>query len=122
GKRVLVVDWDLESPGLDRFFNPLIEPGMLDDNGGVISLIRKFEWATAQRESKADGGSMPALKDWPAEWFEDYARVHSHAFSLNWRFPGGGTLDFLPAGRQNRDYVPTLSGMNWDDFYAKRGG
>ena len=27
GKRVLVVDWDLESPGLHRFFRPFLEPG-----------------------------------------------------------------------------------------------
>jgi len=26
GRRVLVVDWDLESPGLHRFFHPFLPP------------------------------------------------------------------------------------------------
>src|SRR6478752_1869153 len=42
GKRVLVVDWDLESPGLDRFFAPFIEPGTLASTNGVIELINEY--------------------------------------------------------------------------------
>lgn len=112
GKRVLAVDWDLESPGLFRFFNPFIGRDELDGTGGVIELIREYEWATAMDDQKRD-----------AHWHEHYARVHKYSFSLNWsHFPDGGTLDFLSAGQQNNDYATTLAGMNWDEFYDKQGG
>ncbi|GAA1736185.1 FxSxx-COOH system tetratricopeptide repeat protein [Luedemannella helvata] len=111
GKRVLVVDWDLESPGLHRFLHPFIDPDALAGTGGVIDLIREFEWATT-RDVQRD-----------TRWYEQYARVHKFSFSLNWRhFPQGGTLDFLSAGQQDNDYATTLAGMNWDDFYERQGG
>jgi Mrp family chromosome partitioning ATPase len=31
GKRVLLMDWDLEAPGLDRYFRPYIEEGFPQD-------------------------------------------------------------------------------------------
>jgi MinD-like ATPase involved in chromosome partitioning or flagellar assembly/tetratricopeptide (TPR) repeat protein len=111
GKRVLVVDWDLESPGLHRFFTPFIDASLLSTTGGVIDLINEFEWATT-KESHRD-----------EQWHLQYAKVHRHAFSLNWpHFPEGGALDFLSAGKQNRDYVATLNGLDWDTFYTKLGG
>jgi MinD-like ATPase involved in chromosome partitioning or flagellar assembly len=111
GKRVLVVDWDLESPGLHRFFAPFIDSGALSSAGGVIDLIREYEWAANQAED-------------PGELQHDrYARVHRHAFTIDWgNFPAGGTLDFLSAGRQNRDYAATITGLNWDDFYERLAG
>ncbi|MEO3816504.1 FxSxx-COOH system tetratricopeptide repeat protein [Plantactinospora sp. B24E8] len=112
GKRVLAVDWDLESPGLSRFFAPFIDRDALDSTGGVIDLIREYEWATATKADKTDD-----------RWHEQYARVHKYSFSLNWsNFPEGGTLDFLPAGQQNNDYAGALAGMNWDEFYERQGG
>src|SRR5579862_6945798 len=44
GKRVLVADWDLESPGLHRFFKPFLDPSMTE-RPGIIDFIRKWEWA-----------------------------------------------------------------------------
>jgi MinD-like ATPase involved in chromosome partitioning or flagellar assembly len=111
GKRVLVVDWDLESPGLHRFFGPFIDAGALSSSGGVIDLIREYEWTANRAE---DPGDLP---------HDRYARVHRHAFTVDWpHFPGNGTLDFLSAGRQNRDYAATISGLNWDDFYERLAG
>src|SRR5215510_7742250 len=80
GKRVLVVDWDLESPGLHKFFAPFIEPDTLASRGGVIDLIREYEWATTSRHEPGD------------RWHERHAKVDTHSFSLNWQFPGDGRL------------------------------
>jgi hypothetical protein len=114
GKRVLLADWDLESPGLHRFFKPFIDPAVFAHTGGVIDLVREFELAARRAEKRG-------LKR-DDQWYSQFARVQKYAFSLNWTFPGGGTLDFLSAGRQNNEYAASLAGMDWDIFYRGLGG
>ncbi|GIH91542.1 hypothetical protein Psi01_21720 [Planobispora siamensis] len=110
GRRVLVVDWDLESPGLHKFFTPFLAPGTATTAAGVIDLISDYQWAVMRNEPR------------PGDWHTKYARSEKHAISLDWEFPGGGTLDFLAPGRANRDYSSPASGFNWDNFYDRQGG
>ncbi|MEV4350739.1 FxSxx-COOH system tetratricopeptide repeat protein [Actinoplanes sp. NPDC049596] len=109
GKRVLAVDWDLESPGLHRFFTPFIDPGVLAGTRGIIDMIREYEWSTTRGDNTTG-------------WIERYACVQRHSFSLDWDFPAGGTLDFLSAGQQNHEYAGALGEMDWDDFYQNQNG
>lgn len=119
GKRVLVADWDLESPGLHRFFRPYLDPARIAQASGVIDMIREFEWkAGPAGSSRPDGTPIPR----PENWYEEYAKVKRHAISIEWSFPGQGTLDFLAAGRQNSDYATTVSGLDWDTFFNNDGG
>jgi cellulose biosynthesis protein BcsQ len=111
-KRVLVMDWDLESPGLHRYFHPFLVDKMLRHSPGVIDMIRDF--AAAAVEPQAD----PA----DADWFRDYADVASVAVSLDWRFPGAGVIDLVPAGRQDGSYSRTVSTFDWPTFYDRLGG
>lgn len=115
GKRVLAVDWDLEAPGLHRFFHPFLDPATLGATTGVIDLITEYAWAATNPAQRAD------------DWHKDYARIQPHAVSLTpetlgWEFPKGGTLDFVSAGRQNREYSATVSTFDWDNFYDRLGG
>ncbi|WP_299537581.1 FxSxx-COOH system tetratricopeptide repeat protein [uncultured Streptomyces sp.] len=115
GKRVLAVDWDLEAPGLHRFFHPFLDPSTLRATTGVIDLITEFAWAATDPVQRAD------------DWHRDYARIQQHAVSLTpetlgWEFPRGGTLDFVSAGRQNREYSATVATFDWDNFYDRLGG
>src|SRR4051794_3951478 len=106
GKRVLVVDWDLEAPGLARYFSPFLDRAALHSTEGVIELIREYEWATTRDRGEDE------------HWYKEYARVHKYSFSLQWPgFPDEGTLDFLSAGQQNNDYSSNLAAMDWDAFY-----
>src|ERR1700734_501081 len=52
GKRVLVTDWDLESPGLHRFFRPFLDPAAISATPGVIDLIRDYQWETLRNEAR----------------------------------------------------------------------
>jgi tetratricopeptide (TPR) repeat protein len=125
GKRVLVLDWDLESPGLHRFFVPFLDRNLLASTNGVIDLIREYEHAAADKlaADKAAGRDPDPRWTPDAAWVEQYARVHKYSFSLRWEhFPPGAALDFITAGRQNRDYAHAVSSLNWDDFYDKLGG
>jgi MinD-like ATPase involved in chromosome partitioning or flagellar assembly len=109
GLRVLTVDWDLESPGLHRFFKPFLR-STPEPSSGVINMINRYLDDVARNDSR--------LNDLPLH----LARVQRHVTSLDWEFPGGGVLDYLPAGRQNSDYATVLAGLNWDDFYERHGG
>ncbi|GII54611.1 hypothetical protein Pth03_30000 [Planotetraspora thailandica] len=111
GHRVLVVDWDLESPGLHKFFRPFLDQAMITGTPGVIELISEFAWAAVEKKAR------------PANWHLEYAKVQQHVVSVEWNhFPEGGALDFLSAGRQNRDYSSLVSALNWDNFYERLGG
>ena len=65
-------------------------------------------------------GTAPAEKD--PEWYKSYADILNYAVSLNWEFPGQGTLDLLSAGRQGDSYSARVNSFNWQDFYDRRGG
>jgi hypothetical protein len=87
-----------------------MDPDSLAHAGGVIDLIREFEWGTIKETERQPN------------WFERYADVRGHSFPLTWEFPSGGTLDFLPAGRHNNDYATSIQGLDWDMFYEHLGG
>src|SRR5450756_526051 len=111
GLKVLVVDWDLDSPGLHRYFHPFLDPAKLAATPGVIELINDYIWAAATEDE---------LKP---NWHREYGQIWRHAISLNWnQFPRGGTLDFVSAGRQNRDYSSALTAIDWDNFYDRLSG
>src|SRR5207245_873760 len=91
GKRVLAVDWDLEAPGLHRYFRPfLIDPDLTASNG-IIDWVIDFSSA-AVTPNTGDGIER--------DWYRPMADLTRYAVSLKWPFDNGGTVDFVPAGRQ----------------------
>jgi tetratricopeptide (TPR) repeat protein len=111
GAKVLVVDWDLDSPGLHRYFHPFLDAQLVEVTPGVIELINDYEWAAARQ------------RDPSGDWCQEYAEIWRHAISLSWdHFPGEGTLDYVSAGRQNRDYSSSFTSIDWDNFYDRLGG
>ncbi len=112
GKRVLTVDWDLEAPGLHRYYAPFLGDKDLTASEGLIDLLIEFRDATAV-------GHEDASDD---KWYEAYADIAAYVVSLDWDFPGGGTLDLLPAGRQGASYSARVNSFDWVEFYERRGG
>jgi Mrp family chromosome partitioning ATPase len=46
GKQVLVIDWDLEAPGIHRYFQPfLIDPDLVSTDG-LIDFVWRLESTT----------------------------------------------------------------------------
>lgn len=112
GRRVAVVDWDLESPGLHRYFpSTVLDPSALTGNPGVIDMVRDFEWA-ATHDQAPD----------PEQWYLQNTRIRDLAISLRWPFPHGGCIHFVSAGLQNRTYSAAVASLDWDKFYADLGG
>lgn len=122
GKRVLVADWDLESPGLHRFFQPFMKP---DDSGrpGIVDFIREYEWAIDEADSRGllevDEKSEPMAPEVIASVIDNSVRrVSEFMVPVNWGFPDDGVIHFLSPGQQdNGVYKNALSALDWDTMY-----
>lgn len=110
-QRVLTVDWDLEAPGLHRYFQPFISDTELTGSAGIIDFLAAF----------VDGAHSEKARSDP-RWFERYIDTEPYTFSLDWKFQGSGTLDLIPAGQQGPAYAPRVTDFEWRRFYDTLGG
>jgi tetratricopeptide (TPR) repeat protein/cellulose biosynthesis protein BcsQ len=114
-KRVLVLDWDLEAPGLHRYFRPFLIDKDLTSSEGVIDFIIDF----ADEATKPLENGQPM----PPDWYLSHADITRYALSLNYEdFPKGGKIDFVPAGRQGASYATRVNSFNWQHFYDRWSG
>jgi hypothetical protein len=124
GQRVLVADWDLESPGLHRFFQPLMEPGA-GDMPGIVDFIRRYEWAAVdakitpeQLVSDSEQAQRAAHEAIAGLIKKHIGQLKEYPVPLRWVFPGQGTLHFLSTGKQENIYYKSAMGaLDWDHFY-----
>ena len=128
GKRVLVVDWDLEAPGLHHYFRPFLPDADLlaMDVRGVIDFV--FEYVAVAATPPAQSGDGRAAAR-PTDWYKPYADIRQCAIPLCWptgeqvRFGQRGGIDFVPAGRQlPQVYAARVNGFNWTHFYEQQSG
>ena len=136
GFRVLVVDWDLEAPGLHRYFAPFMLDPDLVESDGVIDIVNNYVTALmtpappadppAQPPTDTPSDAGPDTSDTAATWYEPYADVLRYATSLTWRFQPcegrQGWIDLIPAGRQGASYAARMNAFNWQNFYDRLGG
>jgi hypothetical protein len=114
GERVLVIDWDLEAPGLHRYFAPFVLDRELTASPGIIDFLCAFV------EGACANGEGSAQED--ARWFHRYTDLEPFTFSLDWEFEKPGGIDFVPAGQQGPMYAAKVVGFEWQRFYEKLGG
>ncbi|MEX5707356.1 FxSxx-COOH system tetratricopeptide repeat protein [Parafrankia sp. FMc6] len=111
GCRVLVVDWDLEAPGLHRYFHPFLHDPDLRSTPGIMDMIWEFTVTVMSPQGPDD-----------ADWFSRSTAITPYAASLNWPFPDGGTVDFVCSGRHDAAYAQRVGTFDWNAFYADKGG
>jgi cellulose biosynthesis protein BcsQ len=109
GYKVLTIDWDLESPGLHRYFYPFLRDRDLTKTDGILDLMR--EYADATLRPNTTNRDLDAM-----------ANIQNYAVSLEWEFPQGGLVDFVHAGRQGLGYTEAVSTFDWDAFWRLRRG
>lgn len=113
GLRVLLIDWDLEAPGLHRYLHPFIEEDKeLSSTPGLIDFFVDF--ATAARVEHA----APSRDE---RWFEALASLVRYASPVRGGFESV-PLEFVTAGRQDAGYAVLVTSFNWQEFYDKLGG
>ena len=112
GYKVLAIDWDLEAPGLHRYFYPFFIDKELKDSEGIIDFVNNYTLEAVS--SSRNGDSDP-------DWYKQHADILRYAVSLNYEFEKG-RLDFVPAGRQNLAYDTRVNSFDWKGFYERMGG
>ncbi|MGK5530282.1 FxSxx-COOH system tetratricopeptide repeat protein [Streptomyces sp. URMC 129] len=113
GKAVLAVDWDLEAPGLHRYFQPYLIDQQLTETSGVLDMFEGF--VDAARTAGADQDDLSRLH-------AEHADMTRHVVGLEATFPGRGRLDYLSPGQQNASYPNRLAKLNWNDFHRSEEG
>ncbi len=95
GHSVLVVDWDLEAPGLERFFiRPEISvPQSITEKPGIVDLI------------ESQTGQMPV------NW-----RECVHTFKLN---GGLAPVSLISAGRRTGDYIDRMQRLDFPTLFSR---
>lgn len=123
GLAVLAVDFDLEAPGLERFFDEpdaLTAPADIQKHRGLIDLLTSYR----------DLWLLPSLEEPPAEpagGFPHAAEpVPSFVVPIRAYQQSGGSLSLLPAGRragaEYAAYADKVRAFNWEDFYTSFDG
>lgn len=106
GLRMLAIDFDLEAPGLERYFP--IDKVAAVDTPGLIDLLREFKASLSGRGDSLEGAQ-----------FRDLSRF---VFPIYERVGEGGRLDLLPAGCRSpgeglKRYALDVRTFDWQDFY-----
>ncbi|SDC44408.1 Cellulose biosynthesis protein BcsQ [Variovorax sp. CF079] len=118
GKRVLTIDWDLEAPGLHRYFRPfLVDPDLFETDGLIETFWRFAAAAMAKSPSTPMPAPTPALVD------EDTLvdALEDATVRLDWSFATDGYIDFIGAGRQGATYSERVNTFDWTRFYEIGG-
>ncbi len=105
GKSVVVIDFDLEAPGLPSLvpFREPIKKHLKDKqkNGGLFEFIQYFQKHQV----------IPSLSDFYAA-----APIRNNDFT------GSGEIHIVPAGHENVAYRDKLQSFDWDKFYEEENG
>jgi WD40 repeat protein/MinD-like ATPase involved in chromosome partitioning or flagellar assembly len=110
GKRMLLIDWDLEAPGLHRYFHPFLLDRELTLSDGLIDFVMRYAEAAITERGKGE------------DWYKPYANISRYAIPLEYEFGDAGSIDLVPAGRQGTDYATRVNAFNWQHFYEKLSG
>jgi tetratricopeptide (TPR) repeat protein len=94
GRRVLLVDFDLEAPGISSF------------------------------QLFASAAEAPGMVDYVSEYISKNRAPDVRQFIMQCDYSGtpNAGLWVMPAGRQNASYAARLNAIDWQDLYANRSG
>ena len=135
-KRVLMIDWDLEAPGLHRFFerdfvNSFGQPEQAEYGAGFNrqpGLIDYLERVRREYEKQSPNEDLPSRTLWDTQaqkiFHEVISEIPLDDYVLETDLTG---LYLLKAGRGDEDgakepaYADTVRGFDWERFYTRFG-
>jgi tetratricopeptide (TPR) repeat protein len=110
GFRVLLIDFDLEAPGLEQYFQ--IDQSAARRHEGLLDLLLIYKRSMSVSGSRGD---------------DQFEHVERFIVPVYERLAGHARLDLMPAGqresRQQLDrYAASLRTFDWQDFYNRWEG
>jgi len=102
-KKILLIDWDLEAPGLHAYF-PSIKSGDM----GLVDMFMQVKQFLLQR---VDNNNEEGCK----QFLED----NINNYILKDVKENGLKVDIIKAGKFDGDYVDKLNEINWMNFYKE---
>jgi hypothetical protein len=126
GKRVLVMDWDLEAPGLSYYFRGLLDgpdSKALKDAPGILDIV--WNWSNALKEATTDEATRSLIGS-----FDDGTPFQNCVRPLvsGEHLPPGATLDIIGPGSpmiatpEMVSYEEALATFSWPTFLEKEAG
>src|SRR5260370_5393266 len=94
GRKVLVVDWDLEAPGLETYKH--LQPPK--PHPGIVEYVTEFRRSNAVPD------------------------FHDYMYETKPIGNKGGRLWVMPAGRRDRAYRTALANLDWQRLYKEEEG
>jgi hypothetical protein len=126
GLRVLMVDFDLEAPGLERFFDHadgLTPPVDVAKHRGIIDMLVSYRELRALPDVTSSEASDSESSD---EFTYSKEPVRNFVVPIYGERSGQGSLFLLPAGRragaEYANYADRVRTFDWDEFYARWDG
>jgi cellulose biosynthesis protein BcsQ len=100
--KVLMVDWDLEAPGLEYFFSDYINIDKVASNHGVIDILTQIQ------EEKGE------MKLPSSQWKKYITKINLPQTNLS--------LDLLTAGKRDTDYFQRIRDLDIKSLYLEANG
>jgi cellulose biosynthesis protein BcsQ len=116
-KRVLMVDWDLEAPGLHRYFHPFIGDKYLAAAPGLVDWVLDYQTAVSALDVNT--------AEVPEDLLQRHADPTPYLISIDSSDLAKGTIGafhLLPAGRQDASYPDRFSSLDFRGLYSGLGG
>ncbi|PYQ60330.1 MAG: hypothetical protein DMF53_17170 [Acidobacteria bacterium] len=135
GYRVILCDWDLEAPGLERYLVDGRKAGGASPEiagwlarPGLIDLLQEYKETLAKPPELAEPGQpspeVPSTHQVVGK--VTLRRPSSHAVLTSSERRRPGSLSLLTAGRRDGDfynrYAEVVRAFDWDEFYEKWAG
>ncbi|MBE0680594.1 MAG: tetratricopeptide repeat protein [Anaerolineales bacterium] len=99
GKKVLIVDWDLEAPGLSKFFNNTAET-----QKGLIDIFYDYQTAATGKDEKFIKKAFPRLDNYISQ------------------VKGYKNIKIIGPGLDDGKYNIRVNEFDWEDFYSRWNG
>ena len=118
GKKVLMIDWDLNAPGLHRYFYDQLhtqfpqesyEKG-INDHSGLLDIFNKLQ---NKIQEKLNTSNQKVLNE--VQSFEILDNFDFTPYILSTDFP---YLDLLKAGSFNKEYQANVNTFQWEKLYS----
>ena len=111
-QRVLVMDWDLEAPGLHRFFSAKSELPEYEQKSGVINYFHQLYQLLEESPSLRSDLITP----------EGWQLLEEKLPLENFLIPDVvGGVDFMRAGHFGPEYPKLVGSFNWIEFFNRHG-